>query len=791
MTLFLENPFFVLGVTPESSRSEILAKAEEAALLDDPDRVSQCRATLTNPAKRLDAELRFLPGVRTDEIEAICSALKKDPASVVNWPAEKLSGIARSNVMIAAVSSIDLSTSAKAPSLIPLIWDAAKSFDQQTIEQIEAQINQSRTAARFPSVKDTARMSDILQDIRREYLKNITTAFDSLRTAEVIDVLSKELSLAESERAKSSGSVIPALLEDLMNSYEIAAQVFINKEKETADRLISEIPQGCKEMEMTSGSVMLLQQLQELVQKWVTVIGILDRFHLLKGESYEPTRSLFVHIRQLAVKLSNEYQCFQASKGITEKILRPLAFDSERTKAAEEDLRKLCEILDNSNADNFIPVTGEVCLNPQARGLKGLGDLTSDFSSPDSLSALSGQMIFAGKGEKTAAPTLASRVTAASARQTGSSKSVSTQKEKAESSSSGGIGTQLLNGFYSILFLILILIIGVIALGVSKSYTTNNLEQTPSERVDTPDFSGISDSDRTGIIEACKDQGSPANVYSCQSEEVSKLKQIGSAPDMSDIFAWDQAYIIDACKDRGSPANVYSCQRERLSNLKSLGFGYYADTSAVDRAGIIDACKNQGSPANVESCQSEEVSKLKQIGSAPDMSDLFAWDRAGIIDACKDQGSPANVYRCQKEELSKLKRIGAAPPDMSDISAVDRAGIIDACKGWGSPADVYFCQREKLSMLRGTDSASYMDDISDADRAGIIDICRYRGSLADDYSSCQRKELNKLRRTGPAPDMSDISDADRARIIDACRNEGSPADVYSCQGEELSKLRRF
>ena len=148
MTLFLENPFFVLGVTPESSRSEILAKAEEAALLDDPDRVSQCRATLTNPAKRLDAELRFLPGVRTDEIEAICSALKKDLASVVNWPAEKLSGIARSN--------------AKAPSLIPLIWDAAKSFDQQTIEQIEAQINQSRTAARFPSVKDTARMSDIL-----------------------------------------------------------------------------------------------------------------------------------------------------------------------------------------------------------------------------------------------------------------------------------------------------------------------------------------------------------------------------------------------------------------------------------------------------------------------------------------------------------------------------------------------------------------------------------------------------------------------------------------------------
>jgi hypothetical protein len=55
----------------------------------------------------------------------------------------------------------------------------------------------------------------------------------------------------------------------------------------------------------------------------------------------------------------------------------------------------------------------------------------------------------------------------------------------------------------------------------------------------------------------------------------------------------------------------------------------------------------------------------------------------------------------------------------------------------------------------------------------------------------ERAAHKKLHTLGPAPDMSDISDADRARIIDACRNEGSPADVYSCQGEELSKLRRF
>lgn len=81
MTAFRENPFVYLGVSPSSSRSEILEKAEEKALTEDPDEVAKYRSILTNPGKRLESELRYLPGVSDEEANEILALLGKDPAS--------------------------------------------------------------------------------------------------------------------------------------------------------------------------------------------------------------------------------------------------------------------------------------------------------------------------------------------------------------------------------------------------------------------------------------------------------------------------------------------------------------------------------------------------------------------------------------------------------------------------------------------------------------------------------------------------------------------------------------
>ena len=168
MAGLLENPFVILGVTPTSPRREILEKAEEASLSVDPDLVSQCRAVLTNPAKRLEAELQFLPGVTGAVIPRVCDAIKSNPEGIPKWSEAELSGVA----VLPALSKTNNAGMAS------LIWEAARSFDQQTTEELEELINKARESAHFPAVSDPDRVSEALQEIRRGYVKAINQCLD-------------------------------------------------------------------------------------------------------------------------------------------------------------------------------------------------------------------------------------------------------------------------------------------------------------------------------------------------------------------------------------------------------------------------------------------------------------------------------------------------------------------------------------------------------------------------------------------------------------------------------------
>lgn len=152
MTAFRENPFVYLGVSPSSSRSENLEKAEEKALTEDPDEVAKYRSILTNPGKRLESELRYLPGVSDEEANEILALLGKDPVSLCAWSKERLSGIARANALAQALPSFPETNE---PGFSSLIRDIAESFESQDIAELASLVNGARSRAHFPEVKDT------------------------------------------------------------------------------------------------------------------------------------------------------------------------------------------------------------------------------------------------------------------------------------------------------------------------------------------------------------------------------------------------------------------------------------------------------------------------------------------------------------------------------------------------------------------------------------------------------------------------------------------------------------
>src|SRR5688500_11285063 len=60
---FGENPFQALHVTVRDSRHVIIERAEQVALSSDPTRSAIAKSMLTTPARRLEAEVAWLPGV--------------------------------------------------------------------------------------------------------------------------------------------------------------------------------------------------------------------------------------------------------------------------------------------------------------------------------------------------------------------------------------------------------------------------------------------------------------------------------------------------------------------------------------------------------------------------------------------------------------------------------------------------------------------------------------------------------------------------------------------------------
>ena len=64
----LQNSFYILNATQRENRHRIIELAEKQSLLSDADKCMEARAELTNPRKRVSAEVAWLPGVVPERI---------------------------------------------------------------------------------------------------------------------------------------------------------------------------------------------------------------------------------------------------------------------------------------------------------------------------------------------------------------------------------------------------------------------------------------------------------------------------------------------------------------------------------------------------------------------------------------------------------------------------------------------------------------------------------------------------------------------------------------------------
>ena len=94
--LFLENPFYILGVTPRAGEQEIRRMQEERRLFGEGERADRAAEMLLEPGARLCAELGWMPGVDESDARMLVSKFRwGDPADL-----EDFAGAARLNLLV-------------------------------------------------------------------------------------------------------------------------------------------------------------------------------------------------------------------------------------------------------------------------------------------------------------------------------------------------------------------------------------------------------------------------------------------------------------------------------------------------------------------------------------------------------------------------------------------------------------------------------------------------------------------------------------------------------------------
>lgn len=330
------NPFATLGASPRDPRRRLADLAEEQALLGDEATARDAVAALTNPRRRLAAEVAWLPGLAPKRTDSILQSLRTAPEKL-RWQ-DNLPDLARANVLAAALprvaSTLDSSDFAK------WILELAEAFEDSDSVQLLAVINEERQAAGVPEWTDLEALREELDAHRRVLVRSVYQALDQLPSAALVSVVTD---LAES--ATEDGTYhAPAVVEDLVHSFELAAQSFLNDEASNVRDLIQQLSEeaGSPATELEAS----VSELERVVRNWDQVAQPMQVIARSRGTEHALSNELAGELRGLAIELFNEHDHLELSKRITELQREVFAELDRVVEVAEEDAATLDDLAD-------------------------------------------------------------------------------------------------------------------------------------------------------------------------------------------------------------------------------------------------------------------------------------------------------------------------------------------------------------------------------------------------------------------------------------------------------------
>lgn len=334
------NPFFFLGASVRDDSRRLIELAEKRSLTADPKQCNEVRATLTNPRRRLVAEIAWLPGVSPSRARDLADQAK---AGLVNsLPSlEGLPSLAACNVLAWALSACPAGDDFD-PSITACIRKVITKYEEVEVEDVSRLINEDRAVAGFPAVQGEDVINQALSEHRSFLVNSLREVLDKLRWP--------DFSLTElaAELTEDGEYQAPLLLEELIAKYQIEVAQHLDQLSEHIIKLKDSIENVLVKNNGRFGNLLpYLNRLEELLRHWDRIAKPIQLIAKTRGIDEEVSTKLAAQVRNLSIFLANKFGLHEYALRIS-LLMAELFSELPQLRAhVEEDIITLQDILEN------------------------------------------------------------------------------------------------------------------------------------------------------------------------------------------------------------------------------------------------------------------------------------------------------------------------------------------------------------------------------------------------------------------------------------------------------------
>ena len=332
----LENPFYILTAKSSDNRQQIMELADERSLSVDPSDCMRARSELTNPKKRISAEIAWLLGITPQHIEEALSLLHRSPVDLLK--VDGLTSIARANLLVAGLSRLP---DYNAQVVSRWILNISQAFEDISPRKIASLINKERIISGFPEITDDSLLQEALKERRQHYRQIIRFALEKLSQEEHTKAITQTIATATDNGKLHS----PVLIADLADLFEVEAQTLLDQGEEKIDTLVKRLRGALSAARPESELNLMVKELIQATKNWDILAQPIQVSTKSLGLGHNASYRVAMLVRNLAIDMVNKHEKIIFAQQLTQMLLEVFAEVEEVAELAAKDAKVLDKII--------------------------------------------------------------------------------------------------------------------------------------------------------------------------------------------------------------------------------------------------------------------------------------------------------------------------------------------------------------------------------------------------------------------------------------------------------------